>query len=137
MTTLAAAKARKYQLAEFVDIPAVATDIIYEGAAVGDSSGTARPLVAGDAFLGFCDRTADNSAGAAGAINVRCKQRGKIEVPVTGATGTDDIGAAVYAADDDTFTLTAGSNTAIGKVDSYVTGTTCVVYFEALAVRSI
>lgn len=137
MTTLAAAKARTFQLAEFVDVPAVATDIIYEGAAVGDSSGTARPLVAGDAFLGFADRTADNSAGAAGAINVRCKQRGKISIPVVGATGTDDIGATVYAADDDTFTLTAGSNTAIGKVDSYVTGTTCIVYFEALAVRSI
>lgn len=137
MTTLAAAKPRVFQIAEFVDIPAVASDIIYEGAAVGDSSGTARPLVAGDAFLGFADRTVDNSAGAAGAVNVRCRQRGKIVIPVVGAASTDDIGSTVYASDDDTFTLTASSNTAIGKVDSWVTSTTCIVYFEALAVRSI
>lgn len=137
MTTLAAEKPRTYQIAEFVDIPAVASDIIYEGAAVGDSSGTARPLVALDAFLGFADRTADNSAGAAGAINVRCRQRGKVVLPVVGAASTDDIGATVYASDDDTFTLTSSSNTAIGKVDSWVTGTTCVVYFEATQLRSI
>lgn len=137
MTTLAAAKPRVFQIGEYVEIPAIASDIIYEGAAVGDSSGTARPLVAGDAFLGFCDRTADNSAGAAGAVNVRCRQRGKIVLSVTGISSTDDIGTAVYASDDDTFTTTVGSNTAIGKVDSWITGTTCVVYFEALAVRSI
>jgi len=137
MTTLAAAKPRTFQLAEFVDIPAVANDIIYEGAAVGDSSGTARPLVAADAFLGFADRTVDNSAGAAGAVTVRCRQRGKISIPVVGAASTDDIGATVYASDDDTFTLTASTNTPIGKVDTWVSGTTCIVYFEALVVRSL
>lgn len=137
MTTLATDKPRIFQMSEYADIPAVASDIIYEGAAVGDSSGTARPLVAGDAFLGFADRIADNSAGAAGAINVRCRQKGKIQLAVAGVASTDDIGATVYASDDDAFTLTAGANTAIGKVDSWLTSTICIVYFEAAQLRSI
>lgn len=137
MTTLAADKPRTYPVGEYADLPVVASDIVYEGAAVGDSSGTARPLVALDAFVGFAHRTVDNSTGAAGAVRVRVKQRGKIVLSVTGVTGTDDIGATVYASDDDTFTLTSTGNTAIGKVDSHISGTSCVVYFEATSLRSL
>lgn len=138
MTTLAVNKARPFELAEIQEVPVIASDIIYEGAAVGDNaSGLARPLVAGDPFLGFAERQADNSAGAASAINVRVRTRGFVVIPVTGASSTADVSETVYAADDDTFTLTAGSNTAIGKVARWVTSTTCVVYFEALPVRSL
>ena len=138
MTTLAVNKARPFELAEIQEVPVIASDIIYEGAAVGDNaSGLARPLVAGDPFLGFAERQADNSAGAASAINVRVRTRGFVVIPVTGASSTADVSETVYASDDDTFTLTAGSNTAIGKVARWVTSTTCVVYFEALPVRSL
>jgi hypothetical protein len=138
MTTLAANKSRAYEIGDHNELPMVAADIIYEGAAVGDNgSGLARPLVAADPFLGFAVRQADNSAGAASAVNVLVKQRGEIVLAVTGAASADDVGTTVYASDDDTFTLTSTSNTSIGKVARWVSGTTCVVYFEAVQVRSI
>ncbi|MEO8153568.1 MAG: hypothetical protein ABI605_10900 [Rhizobacter sp.] len=138
MTTLAANKARAYEIGDNNALPMIAADIIYEGAAVGDNgAGLARPLVATDPFLGFATRQADNSAGAASAVRVELKQRGEIELVVTGVASADDVGVTVYAADDDTFTLTSSGNTAIGKVVRWVTGTTCVVYFEGVQVRSI
>lgn len=138
MTTLAANKSRAYEIGDYDDLPMIAADIIYEGAAVGDNgAGLARPLVAADPFLGFADRQADNAAGAASAVRVRVKKRGSIELTVVGAASADDVGATVYASDDDTFTLTSTSNTAIGKVARWVSSTTCVVYFEAVQVRSI
>lgn len=138
MTTLAANKPRAYELGEFNELPMIGADIIYEGAAVGDNgAGLARPLVAGDPFLGFAQRKADNSSGAASAVKVMVRSKGLIELPVTNVASADDVGVTVYAADDDTFTTTAGSNTAIGKVFRWVSGTTCVVAYEAITVRSI
>lgn len=138
MTTLAANKPRAYELGEFNELPMIASDIIYEGAAVGDNgSGLARPLVAGDPFLGFAQRKADNSSGAASAVKVMVRSKGLIELPVTNVASADDVGVTVYAADDDAFTTTAGSNTAIGKVFRWVSGTTCIVAYEAITVRSI
>lgn len=138
MTTLAVDKARAFELGDVQELPVIAADIIYEGSAVGDNaSGYARPLVAGDPFFGFAEQRADNAAGAAGAVNVRVRTRGQVVLSVTGAAGPGDVGETVYASDDDTFTLTAGSNTAIGKVSRHISGTTVVVAFEALAHRSI
>ena len=138
MTTLAADKARAFELGDTQELPMIASDIIYEGAAVGDNaSGLARPLVAADPFLGFAERTVDNSTGAASAKNVRVRTRGQVQLAVVGASSAADVSETVYAADDDTFTLTAGSNTAIGKVSRWVSGTTCIVAFEALPFRSL
>ena len=138
MTTLAADKSRAYELGFIQELPMIAADIIYEGAAVGDNaSGLARPLVAGDPFLGFAEATADNSAGAASAKNVRVRTEGQVQLTVVGAASAADVSEVVYASDDDTFTLTVGSNTAIGKVSRWVSGTTCIVAFEAIYKRSI
>jgi hypothetical protein len=70
MTTLAANKSRAFEGGDRNEIPVIATDIIYEGAAVGvvPASGHARPLAAGDRFAGFAEEQADNSAGGAAAI---------------------------------------------------------------------
>lgn len=138
MTTLAADKARAFELGDIQELPMIGSDIIYEGAAVGDNgSGLARPLVAADPFLGFAERIADNSAGAASAKTVRVRTRGQVQIPVTGASSTADVSETVYASDDDTFTLTSSGNTAIGKVARWVSGTTCIVAFEALPFRSL
>lgn len=138
MTTLAANVARPFELGDIQEVPVIAADIIYEGAAVGDNaSGLARPLVAQDPFLGFAESKADNSAGAASAIKVRVRTRGFVQLSVVGASSTADVSETVYASDDDTFTLTSTSNTAIGKVARWVSGTTCIVYFEALPLRSL
>lgn len=131
MTTLAADKARNFELGTVREYPVIAADIIYEGAAVGDNgSGYARPLVAGDPFRGFAESMADNSAGAAGAKNVRVRQVGIVKLAIS-ALAITDVGKAVYASDDDTFTLTETSNSAIGRVASWVSTGYGMVEFNA------
>lgn len=137
MTTLASAKSRDYSLGDIEEYPVVATDIIYQGAAVGENaSGYARPLVAGDAFLGFADRTVDNSAGAAGDKRVRVKTRGRVTLPITSIAITANDRPPVYASDDDTFTLTATSNSLIGFVSRWIATGSVVVEFDALAAKA-
>ncbi len=141
MTTLAQDKPRAYGVSEPQapnELPVIASDIIFEGAAVGDNgSGLARPLVAADPFLGFAREQCDNSAGAASAKKVKLWEKGKIQLTVTGVASADDVGQTVYATDDDTFTLTASGASSIGKVARWVSGTTCIVEFEGVQRRSI
>lgn len=135
MTTLAARAIRNIYIPDDEEgYPVVAADIIYEGAAVGENgAGYARPLVAGDVFLGFAiEADVDNSAGVAGDKNVRVKTKGRIELDVAGANSvTVNDGPLVYASDDDTFTLTATGNSPIGRVSRWISGTRCVVDFNA------
>ena len=132
MTTLAKNTPRAYEIGDHQEYGVIATDIIYEGAAVGENgSGYARPLVAGDPFLGFAVRQADNSAGLVNAINVLVKRKGQAQLAVSGATAvTANDGAIVYASDDDTFTLTASTNTPIGRVTRWISSGVCVVEFD-------
>jgi hypothetical protein len=136
MTTLAANKPRAYELGDRNELPVIASDIIYEGAAGGAVVGTghARPLVAGDRFVGFAEAKADNSAGAAAAINVRTVSKGEIELTVSGAVMTD-IGQPVYATDDDTFQFSPVGGTFIGFVKRFVSAGVVVVAFDAVAFR--
>ena len=117
----------------FNDLPIIASDTVYEGAAVGDNlSGYMRPLVGGDPFRGFSARRVANESGAAGDKSVLLRARGIVTLTVTGASAVTDVSAAVYATDDDTFTLTGGSGaTLIGRVHRWVTSTTCQVWFVA------
>lgn len=138
MTTLAADKKRNWgNDLVYEDFPAVAADILYEGSSLGDSSGNARPLQAADSFMGFVARRCDNSAGAAGAKKVRAIVKGTVEAEVTGVASENDYGTAVYMSDDDTFTNSAGGNSSIGKVARWISGTKCIVAFEAEHLRSI
>jgi len=132
MTTLAANKKRSYELGTRDDTPVIASDIIYEGAAVGVVVGTghARPLAAGDLFAGFAEFTADNAAGAAAAINVTTIKSGEIQLAVTGAVITDK-GQPVYATDDDTFVLSPVGGVFVGYVKRYVSSGVVVVDFNA------
>lgn len=131
MTTLAADQARDYYQGDFHEFPVIAADIIFKGAAVGDNaSGFARPLVAGDPFWGFAEYKADNSTGAAGGISVRTKKKGQIKLPVDSLAITD-VGKAVYASDDNTFTLTVGSNSKIGTVSSWISTGFGIIDFAA------
>lgn len=130
MATLAKDTPRNYMQGLVNDLPVVAADIIYEGAAVGDNgSGYARPLVAGDPFRGFCVQNIDNSTGAAGDVYVHVKREGLVQLSIAGLVITDQ-GKDVYASDDDTFTLTQGSNTRIGYVDMFVSAGVGIVRFN-------
>jgi hypothetical protein len=137
MTTLAADKPRDYQLGDHEEYPVIAADIIYEGAAVGENgSGYARPLQAADVFLGFALETADNAGGSAGDKRVRVLTRGRAVLPIAGLAITANDRPAVYASDDDTFTLTATSNSLIGYVSRWIATGSAVVEFDALTVRA-
>jgi hypothetical protein len=123
----------------FNDLPA-SNVAIYEGSAVSLSSGYARQLNTSDTtdgFAGFCEKVCDNSAGSAGDKNVRVRSRGFVKLSVATASGVGNISDAVYASDGNTFTLASTGNIQIGKVHRWVTGTTCIVYFESLSLRSI
>lgn len=132
MATLAANTIRPYELGERNDLPVIAADIIYQGAAVGIVAGTghARPLVAGDRFGGFAYSKADNSAGAAAAINVNAVESGEVQLAVAGAVITD-VGQPVYATDDDTFVFLPTGATFIGYVKRFVSSGVVVVDFDA------
>ncbi len=140
MTTLAANKPRAYEggpvRIEENAIPVIASDIIYEGAAVGivDGTGHARPLAAGDRFGGFANAKADNSAGAAAAINVDIKQQGFIQLAVSGAVITD-LGQPIFATDDDTFVFNPVGAVFIGFVHRFVSAGVVIVAFDALNFR--
>lgn len=130
MTALSADKPRIYGGDGDNSMPVKASTKIYEGAPVGDDgSGYARNLVAGDPFRGFAYRQADNSSGAAGDINVRLVTEGYIQLAISGLAITD-VGKAVYASDSDTFTLTAGSNSFIGRVHRFVSSGVGIVEFD-------
>jgi len=142
MATLTKNSTREYGVSNYSSnaLPVIASDIIFEGAGIGEdaSTGLARPLVIGDTFLGFAEAKADNSSGAAAAINVEVREQGHVKLNVAGVVGKGNIGETVFAADDDTFDLTSsGGGTGIGKVSRWHYGTVCDVWFQSNTVRSL
>lgn len=139
MTTLAVNTPRGYEIGDHSDLPMIAADIIYEGAAVGYvvSTGYVRPLVAQDLFAGFALGKFDNAAGAAGDVLCRVLRRGCVQLAVTGAT-IDDVGKRVYAEDDNSFTLTLGSpgSSYVGRVKRFVSTGVAVVEFDLIDASS-
>jgi len=105
--------------ADLVDLPVNDNVKVYKGALVGRdrATGFARPLVAGDEFLGIAYRQADNTVAGhtAGGINVRLHQRVDIVHALPGVTNMD-IGKDVYASHEDTLTLTPTGGSRVGRV---------------------
>jgi hypothetical protein len=136
MTTLAQNKVRDNVPGEINDFPVIASDIIYGGAAVGlvKATGNVRPLTSVDKFVGFAERQADNSTGAAGAINVRVIRKGRVVLAVAAAVATD-VGAHVWATDDDTFLFHGAGGVYIGRVTRYVSSGVVEVQFDAPGMR--
>ena len=136
MTTLAANKPRDYEGGRRNTLPVIASDIVYEGAAVGVVAGTghARPLAVGDQFAGFAEAKADNAAGAAAAIAVDVIESGKIVLPVAGAVITD-IGLPVFAQDDDAFSFSPVAGVFVGFVKRFISAGVVLVEYDALNFR--
>lgn len=132
MTTLAVDSPRIQEIGERNEFPVIASDIIYEGAAVGlvNASGHARPLTSVDRFVGFAEKKADNSAGAAAAINVRVIKKGQVLLPVSGAVITD-VGNPVYAQDDNAFSFLKTSGVFIGFLRRFTASGYGIVEFNA------
>ncbi len=108
-------------------LPVLANAVIYEGAAVGLSSGYARGLVAGDRFQGFCREKVTGTA-SNGGINVKVQDKGKIKATLASVAVTD-VGSKAYMSADGTFTLTSSGNSQVGHVHRYVTTNTCIIEF--------
>lgn len=104
---------------EFIDLPVDDNVCIYKGALVGRNrtTGYARPLTAGDDFLGVAYRQADNTitGHTAGGINVRLYQ-GIDAVHTLSGVANGDIGKQVYASDDETLTLSPTGNSPVGRI---------------------
>lgn len=145
MATLSVDKPRTFELnggdPAYNELPIIASDTVYAGAAVGESStsGTYRPLAGGDTFAGFAVEKCDNESGAASAKRIKLRERGSAKLSVTGVSSaaTGRSGATVYASDDDTFTLTATGGSSIGKIKRWISGAICMVDFESASQRSI
>ena len=131
MTTLSVNTPRTHIIGDINEFGVIASDIIYEGAAVGlvDASGYARPLTSADRFAGFAESKADNSTGSAGDINVRVKKKGAVKLSVTGAVITD-IGLPVYAQDDNAFSFIKTSGVFIGFSRRFVSAGVVEVEYD-------
>lgn len=137
MTTLSTNTPRVEELGHKNDLPVIASDIIYQGAAVGDNgSGYARPLVGGDPFRGFALEKADNSSGSAGDIKVNVIHSGRVELAI-GSLAITDVGRAVYATDDNVFTLEGAGASYIGRVIRFVSSGKGIVEFDASKVEDV
>lgn len=104
---------------------ALAATTFYAGQFVGRnaSNNMARPLVAGDMFLGLFDEQ-DQTNGPTRVVRV--VKGASVTLPLTTASWAD-LGKSVYASDDNTFTFTSGSNSYIGYVDNVVPGVAIIV----------
>jgi hypothetical protein len=129
MTQLSAAVARTYMGGDVEDLQVAATAAIYEGSAIGLTSGYARQLAAGDKFQGFalCDVPSQANAGDS---RVRVRTKGRIVLTIT-SVAVADIGKPVYASDGDTFTLTRSTNSHIGRVVDVYGTNLATVEFDA------
>ncbi len=130
MTTLAADRSIIRVVGPESSIGIVASDIVYEGAMVGDNTaGYGRPLVAGDKFVGHAIKKVDNASGAAGAKNIPLlSQRYRLDVLLTGLI--TDVGNPVYASDDSVVTFAASGNSYVGVITRYVSATRMEVEFR-------
>lgn len=125
---------RKYGHGDFQEYGVQAATKLWQGQAIGinASDGMAEALGAGTVFVGFAESDVDNSAGADGALRVRVRARGRVQLPVTGADITK-VGELVFASDSNTFTLTSAANRAqIGRIVQHISGTTVEVDYTMM-----
>lgn len=129
MTNLTTATARVYLEGDYKDLPVKASSAIFEGSAIGLSSGYCRHLAAGDKFVGFATQDVASQT-ADGDANVRLRRQGRIVLTISSVAVTD-IGKPVYASDGNAFTLTALTNSHIGRVEAVYGTNLAVVDFDA------
>ena len=129
MTNLSSALARTYMQGDHTVLPVKASSAIYEGSAIGITSGYCRHLAAGDKFMGFAlqDVPSQTSDGDA---YVRLRTKGRIVLTVTSVAVTD-IGKPVFASDGNAFTLTQSTNSHIGRVVGVYGTNLAVVDFDS------
>lgn len=108
-----------YPSRELIEIGVDANAKIFKGALVGRNraTGYARPLVAGDEYLGLAYRLADNTfpGNTAGGISARLQQDVDAIHALSGVA-QGDVGKDVYASADDALTLNPAGNSRVGRI---------------------
>jgi hypothetical protein len=101
-------------------IPVVAATRIFKGAFAGRHfcTGLLKPFVVGDIFTGIVVDEADNSDGAASAIDGTVALDGVIELSLTGAAATD-IGDPVFATDSGAIDRFGHTLAYMGRITGY------------------
>ncbi len=104
---------------------------IFKGAFVGlASTGYARPLVAGDPFVGIAYGAQDNSAGSNGDKDVQVYTLGDFSLALSGAV-VGDLGRPVFASADDTLTFDGDGNSYVGVVKGIMATATIALRLDA------
>ena len=118
MAALTADRNTKWREGVNFQFPVAAATKIFAGSLVGiNASNVAVPMTASTALksVGLAQELADNSAGAASAINVKVT-RGLALLANGETIVLSDIGATAYANDDQTVYTTATGRSAIGII---------------------
>jgi len=122
---LSAKTDRKEKEGKLVDHP-MAVDVIYAGALCKhNAAGFLAPCAAEDGavFAGVAVETVDNSAGSAGDKSARVDKKGNFLMNGSGFSQSD-VGAAVFASDDNTVSTSQGSNEQqVGRIVEFISAT--------------
>ena len=135
-----AALAADYEIHEkegnVIEMPVVASDIIYKGAMVKiNAAGYAEPMAAeaGAFMAGIALEQQDNSSGSAGDLDVLIRTEGVFLMTSAGLAQAD-VGSLVYASDDQTVSTVQGANEIqVGRIVKYVSATQAWVKINCLA----
>ena len=125
------------KVGELASKPVVASDIIYLGALCkNNAAGYLAPCAAeaGATFAGVSVDYVDNSSGSAGDKVARVERKGLYLLEGSGFAQAN-VGASVYASDDQTVSLVQGANEQeIGKIVRYISATQVWVDIEGTAI---
>lgn len=127
MTNLTVAREDLWQVGDVLSLPIAAVKL-YKGALVAFNTAGYADLAAdtnGFGFAGVAYETVDNSAGAAGALNIRVKRRGVVELNFTATANQAAVGKLAYMSDDNTVALaaTTTNDVAVGRIVAFVSAT--------------
>ena len=115
-----------------IDLPMGASETIYKGGFVSLDAGDAygAPLAAGEVFVGLALEKVVSSA-SNGADTCKVLVGGMFQQAIT-SVAQADIGKAVYASDDQTLTLTATSNSSVGRIVNVPATGTAIIQMKML-----
>lgn len=127
---LAADRLLVEQEGKLLQMPAAAAKIFKNALVKVNAAGYAAPAAGevGSQFAGIAYEAVDNSAGSAGDKFIRVEQSGVWELPGSGFAQAN-VGDTVYAADDDTVTVTqgTGSKQVVGIIVKFISSTKVAV----------
>ncbi len=126
------------EVARFVDqqirsFPIAAAVKIWKGGLVAISAAGFAKIPAAsvaDVCAGVAHETADNTAGAAGAVFAKVQTLGDVVLPFAAAAQTD-LGVPIYCTDDSVLTLTSTNNVYVGLIVGVTVGVDVTVRLDS------